>query len=84
MNEFVDRDIADTRTGKHFKTRAVGQLFANIGHKKNSVIEIDLHEMQFANTKSMDQFLKGKAKRYANKGELCNLRKLNQLHASAE
>ena len=63
---------------KHFRSRAVGQLFVQLT-KKPVVNQITVHEMEFDSSKDASKFMSFIGQKYATKNTLMNNRKLKHI-----
>lgn len=72
----MDRDF---HADRHFKTRAVGQLFMGpleADGYDNRVLQVTLNEMDFNNSVDASRFIETQRQKYANQLTKCRSRRL--------
>jgi len=65
----------DYLNNRHFKTRAVGQLWKGPLQDKgydNRVMSLTFHEMEFKNSMEAQRYMDVKKRKYASTGQLTN------------
>jgi hypothetical protein len=77
----------DYKSGKHYKTRAVGQL--DIGPLQrdgydNRVLELTVQEIPFSNSVDADRFIQRQKRIQASKSQLMNQRKMKTMSIASD
>lgn len=65
----------EERFNRHFKTRAVGQLWLGPLQDKgydNRVMSVTFNEMEFKNSQEAERYMDVKKRKYASTGQLVN------------
>ena len=72
----------DDMAGRHFKTRAVGQIYSGplraVGYD-NKVMKVTFQEMEFKNSVESQRYMDQIRKKYAGRKQLMNSRRMKHI-----